>query len=91
MHAELFCRFTLIAAVTRKYLEDVLLLKLAHGVGISNTSSVHLEDEVVEFAFQSRGLPFVEWRGALVGIQLHDYTSQLAAIALPRSNPESRA
>jgi hypothetical protein len=63
VHAELFCGFTLIAAVTRKNLENVLFLKLAHRVGVSNPSGVHLEDEVVEFAFQSRGLPFLElWR-----------------------------
>ncbi len=60
MHAELFCCFTLIAAVTRKNLQNVLLLKLTHCVVISNTSGVHLEDEIVEFAFQSRGLPFSE-------------------------------
>jgi hypothetical protein len=36
---------------------------------------VHLEDEVVEFAFQSRSLPFVEWTRALVGNRLEqDYT-----------------
>jgi hypothetical protein len=44
---------------------------------------VHLEDEVVEFAFQSRGLPFVECTWVLVGIHLNDYTSQFAAIDLP--------
>jgi hypothetical protein len=60
MHAQLLSRFTLIAAVTRKNLEDVLSLKFAHSVGVSNTSGVHLEDEIVEFAFQSRGLPFSE-------------------------------
>jgi hypothetical protein len=60
VHPEFLCRFTLIAAVTRKNLENVLLLKLTHRVGVSNTSGVHLEDEVVEFAFQSRGLPFSE-------------------------------
>ncbi len=54
MHAEFFCRFTLIAAVTRKNLEDELFLKLAYRVGITDTSGVHLENEVVEFAFQSR-------------------------------------
>lgn len=58
MHAELLSGFALITAMTRKNLEDVLLLKLAHRVGVSNTSGVHLEDEVVEFAFQSRSLPF---------------------------------
>ena len=61
MHAELFSCFALIAAMTRKYLEDVPLLKLTHRVGVSNTSGVHLEDEVVEFAFQSRRLPFVKF------------------------------
>ena len=60
VHAEFFCRFALVAAMTRKNLEDVLSLKLAHRVGITDTSGVHLEDEVVEFAFQSRGLPFSE-------------------------------
>jgi hypothetical protein len=60
VHAEFLSRFTLIAAMTRKNLEDVLSLKLAHRVGVSNTSGVHLEDEVVEFAFQSRSLPFLE-------------------------------
>jgi hypothetical protein len=61
VHAEFFRRFTLIAAVTRENLEDVLLLKFAHRVGISNTGSVHLEYEVVEFAFQSR--VFLLWNG----------------------------
>jgi hypothetical protein len=63
VHTQLLCRFALIAAMTRKNLEDVLLLKLAHRVGVSDTSGVHLEDEVVEFAFQSRGLPFSELAG----------------------------
>ena len=61
MHAELFCRFTLIAAVTRKNLENVLFLELAHRVGVTDSSGVHLEDEVVEFAFQSR--VFLLWSG----------------------------
>ncbi len=73
MHAEFFCRFALIAAMTRKNLEDVLFLKLPHRVGVTDTSGVHLEDEVVEFAFQSRVFLFVEWTWALVGIRLHDY------------------
>ena len=68
MHAEFLCRLALIAAVMRKNLEDVLFLKLAHRVGVSDTSCVHLEDEVVEFAFQSRVLPFLElawpWLGS---------------------------
>jgi hypothetical protein len=54
VHAELLRRFTLIAAVTRENLENVLLLKLTHRVGVSDTGGVHLEYEVVEFAFQSR-------------------------------------
>jgi hypothetical protein len=54
VHAELLRRLTLIAAVTRENLKDVLLLKLTHRVGISNTGGMHLEYEVVEFAFQSR-------------------------------------
>jgi hypothetical protein len=61
VHAELFCRFTLIAAVARKNLENVLLLKLSHRVGVTDTSGVHLEDEVIEFAFQSR--VFLFWNG----------------------------
>lgn len=69
VHAEFFCRFTLIAAMTRKNLEEVLSLKLAHSVGVTDTSGVHLEDEVFEFAFQSRGLPFGElawsWLGSI--------------------------
>ena len=83
MHAEFLGGFALIAAVTRKNLENVLLLKLAHRVGVSNTSGVHLEDEVVEFAFQSRSLPFVEWTWALVGSRLEqDYTFQFATRSL---------
>jgi hypothetical protein len=58
VHTKLLCRFALITAMTRKNLEYVLLLELSHRVGVSDTSSVHLEDEVVEIAFQSRGLPF---------------------------------
>jgi hypothetical protein len=50
-----------------------VLLKLAHRVGVSDTSGVHLEDEVVEFAFQSRRLPFVELTWTLVGNQLCAY------------------
>ena len=61
MHAELFCRFTLVAAVTRKNLENVLFLELAHCVGVTDASGVHLEDEVFEFAFQSR--VFLLWNG----------------------------
>jgi hypothetical protein len=61
VHAEFFRRLTLIAAVTRENLEDVLFLKFAHRVRISNTSGVHLEYEVVEFAFQSR--VFLLWNG----------------------------
>lgn len=53
--------------MTRKNLEDVLLLKLAHSVCVGNTSRMHLEDEVVEFAFQSRGLPFIELSGSCLG------------------------
>lgn len=83
MHAEFLSSFALIAAVTRKNLEDVLLLKLAHRVGVSNTSGVHLEDEVVEFAFQSRSLPFVEWTWPLVGNRLEqDYSFQFATRSL---------
>jgi hypothetical protein len=37
-----------------------LLLELTYRVSVGNTSGVHLEDEVVEFAFQSRVLPFIE-------------------------------
>ena len=62
MHTEFFCSFALIAAMTRKHFKDVALFKLTHRVGISDTSGVHLEDEVVEFAFQSQMLPFVELR-----------------------------
>ena len=61
MHAKLFCRFTLVAAVTRKNLENVLFLELAHCVGVTDASGVHLEDEVFEFAFQSR--VFLLWNG----------------------------
>jgi hypothetical protein len=60
VHPELFSGLALIAAVTRKHFEDVALLKLTHRVVVSDTSGVHLEDEVVEFAFQSRRLPFME-------------------------------
>ena len=67
MHAEFLGGLALIAAVTRENLEDVLLLKLANRVGVGNTSGVHLEDEVVEFAFQSRSLPFVEWTWPWLG------------------------
>jgi hypothetical protein len=67
VHAKLFSSLALITAVTRKNLEDVLLFKLAHRVGVGNTSGVHLEDEVVEFAFQSRSLPFMELTAPLLG------------------------
>lgn len=73
MHAELLRCFALIATMTRKHLEDVTFLKLTHRVGVSNTSGVHLEDEVVEFAFQSRRLPFVEFMLALVWSRLQGY------------------
>jgi hypothetical protein len=59
VHAEFFSGFALIAAMTRKNLEDVALLKLAHRVGVDDTSGVHLENEIVEFAFQSRS--FLLW------------------------------
>ncbi len=51
----------------RKNLEDVLLLKLAHRLRVGNPSGVHLEDEVVEIAFQSRSLPFIELTGPWLG------------------------
>ena len=38
-----------------------MLLKLTHRVGVSNPGGVHLEYEVVEFAFQSR--VFLLWNG----------------------------
>jgi len=47
--------------MTRKNLEDVLFLKLAYRVGVTDTSGMHLEDEVVEFAFQSQ--VFLLWNG----------------------------
>ena len=72
MHAELFGGLTLIAAVTREDLENITLLEFAHGVGVADTSGVHLKDEVVEFAFQSQRLPFLElnwsWFGTVCGI-----------------------
>jgi len=60
VHAQLFCGLTLIAAMTRENLEDVALLKFPHSVGVTDTGGVHLEDEIVEFAFQSRSFLFVE-------------------------------
>jgi hypothetical protein len=74
VHAEFFRRFTLIAAVTRKNLENELFLKLAHRVGVTDTSGMHLEDEVVEFAFQSQ--VFLLWNvyGPWLGSELHDDT-----------------
>lgn len=57
MHPKFLRRLALVSTMTRKNLKDVLLLKLAHCLGVGDTSGVHLENEVVEFAFQSRVLP----------------------------------
>ena len=59
MHAQLLRGFALVATVTRKRLQDVLLLELTHRVSIGNAGSAHLEDEVGKFAFHSRSLPFL--------------------------------
>ncbi len=59
MHAELFRRLALVSTVTRKHLQDVLLLELTHCVSIGNACTAHLEDEVGKFAFHSRSLPFL--------------------------------
>ncbi len=52
VHAELICGLALIALVVGKDFEDVTLLELAHGIGVSDTGAVHLCDETVKFALQ---------------------------------------
>jgi hypothetical protein len=59
VHVQLFGRFALVAAVVRKHLEDVPLLKLADSIGVGDTLGVHLEDEIVEIAFQIAQLPYI--------------------------------
>jgi hypothetical protein len=59
MHAELFRGLALITAMTREDFEDKALLELAHRVSVTKAGGVHLEDEIVEFAFQSRR--FLMW------------------------------
>jgi hypothetical protein len=57
MHAELIGGLALVAAMTRQHLEDVALLELTHGVVIAHAGGMHLEDDIIEIAFQSRRLP----------------------------------
>ena len=75
MHAEFFSSFALIAAMTREYFEDVALLKFTYSFGVSSTGGMHLEDEVVEFTFQSQSFLLVELKRALVGSLEHAYFS----------------
>jgi hypothetical protein len=55
VHGEFLRRFALIAAMARKNFKYVSLLELADGISIRDAGGMHLEDEIIEIAFQSRG------------------------------------
>ena len=59
VHVQLFGSFALVAAVVCEHLKDVPLFKLADSIGVGDTLRVHLEDEIVEIAFQCARFPYV--------------------------------
>jgi hypothetical protein len=53
VHAELVGGLALIAAMVREDLEDVALLEVADSVCVADAGGMHLENEVIKFAFQA--------------------------------------
>lgn len=57
MHAEFFGCLALVAAMARQDFCDETLFELTHCIGIGDAGGVHLEDEVIKFAFHVGAVP----------------------------------